>query len=382
VHSFYRAQIPSGENTTVLQIAELLRDNYGEINILYTHSDKILENNFEKVRNIVRHFSFRANPRLRELIKHTSVIQIHNAFPALTIADLKFIESKSIPVIKVVHNYRKTCIKGTHFRNNKSCFKCTSNYSFASLKYRCYNNSILQSAFMEFYRIVFHKWEKRLLKGKLLKYVAISTSVSRYLSEQAIPIDRIAIIPNYVKVREPIINFSSKVLFVGRNSPEKGMEKLIKFWQSEDSLPDLVIVGDTEDIELQKNVSGKIKLYPILSEEKLEVVARSCLFAIFPTQWEEPFGKTLIEAIYRNQIIITTPNGLPAEILNDSPLSHFLNNEWDNIHDLLSVPDKKSYERYITFLKVSMGDRFQLPLISKQWKEVIDSFEQRKIIPS
>jgi glycosyltransferase involved in cell wall biosynthesis len=235
---------------------------------------------------------------------------------------------------------------------------------------------------MEFYRIVFHKWEKRLLKGKLLKYVAISTSVSRYLSEQAIPIDRIAIIPNYVKVREPIINFSSKVLFVGRNSPEKGMEKLIKFWQSEDSLPDLVIVGDTEDIELQKNVSGKIKLYPILSEEKLEVVARSCLFAIFPTQWEEPFGKTLIEAIYRNQIIITTPNGLPAEILNDSPLSHFLNNEWDNIHDLLSVPDKKSYERYITFLKVSMGDRFQLPLISKQWKEVIDSFEQRKIIPS
>ncbi len=377
IHSFYRRDIPSGENSTVIEIGKTLEGLGFELQYLYFESDSVLSSKKGLIREIFTHqFSLRSNSRFRSKLSDVDLLVIHNFFPVLSISDLNYLKKLDVPILHVIHNYRKSCIKGTHFRENKNCNLCTKRFSFKSIQHACYNKSWLYSLFMEFYKYQVKSLQERKIRNNSFKFAALAGHLKEYLRSQGIESQAIFTIPNYVEKKKAVAYERMDSLYCGRWSSEKGVVGLVETWTTSGIESKLHIVSDTKGKDIPSWVlsNQNIVFHGALYGEELEKVANSCTFAILPTQWAEPFGKTFIEALRREQIVISTRNGIAGELLKDSPLNHFLDLDLSNITDLLVMPKAAEAQEYRAYVNSILEGNFERSTIEASWKNLILSF--------
>jgi glycosyltransferase involved in cell wall biosynthesis len=342
-------------------------------------SDQIFENKLEQLKELVTHqFSRRSD--LDTFLQSVDVLQIHNSFPLLSVADWLLIEESEKLVVRVIHNYRRTCLTGTHFRKSESCFKCHSSSSISGVIHGCYNGSSTMSLLVWQYQKMLIAIEKRLEHSGKIRYIAISKNVKEYLLSTGIEEKNITTIPNYVSPRQKNHLDGTSVLYCGRLSGEKGIFKLLDHWMSDPSLPELHVIGSIPNsISVDKWVlDPRIKFYGQLENSEVESVASRCSFAIFPTVWEEPFGKTLVESITRNQIPLVTKKGVAEELLSASPLEHFLQSDFSNLGQLVNQKFWEKSSAYTTFIENVYIQSLSLDVIANQWKSFSMYFGEKK----
>lgn len=157
------------------------------------------------------------------------------------------------------------------------------------------------------------------------------------------------------------------LLYIGRISPEKGIDTLIRAIAT---LPDLQIrlkiVGtgsDKYEDELKTlaralHVDTRIEWPGFVSDVFLEIREANC--CIFPSRWKEPFGLTIIEAMSQKRLVITTNNGAQPEIITDGE------------DGILVNPD---HERQLALAIRSMAER---PMLRKNMSEkAFNTFNSR-----
>ena len=109
-------------------------------------------------------------------------------------------------------------------------------------------------------------------------------------------------------------------LFVGRLEPLKGLGDLLAAWERVGE-PDLVIAGDGSESErIRRRIAGNPRIHllghvPQPDLAALYFHARGC---IAPSQFEEPFGLTAIEALAHRTPVIAHGVGGLREIVNES----------------------------------------------------------------
>ena len=374
VHSNYRSSNPSGENTTVLEISNILNILGHQVIILGGNTDELVASKVLQLEELLSHHLSKKSD-LANTISTLDSIQIHNPFPHLSVADWELIEKSNKPVVRVVHNYRKTCISGTHFRNDKICFKCDADHWITGLVLKCYNDSATRSLLISQYRNSINKIEKYMEQNGFLHYVAISENIKNYLLKQGIHRNSITTIHNYVHPRPKNVLQGKNVLYSGRISGEKGIFAILDYWITDPTLPNLHIAGALPgSSSLAKWMSDpRIKFHGYLEEFELEKVAAQCSFAIFPCLWEEPFGKTLVEAITRNQVVLSTRQGIAKELLTSSPLDHFILNDWSNLSELLNQNFTEVRDEYIRFTEDTCLNFFSKNRISQEWFKLYET---------
>ncbi len=303
IHSFYRSEIPSGENLTVVDIAKILNDLGHEVTIWRFDSDSVFSSRTAQLRQMLKIFGWTKKEHdFEQWVEHQDVIQIHNYFPGMSFSNLRSIEKHKLRVNRVIHNYRKTCIQGNHYRKNKLCQKCDQLKRFSGVIRRCYNKKFILSLFVVIYTKKLEKFEK----ATNTHYIAISSTMSSYLNRIGVSEKRIAIIPNSVPELPPILESASECVFFGRIESEKGVFLLVEAWKIDSTLPTLHVVGNgTKLVELQKQSKElkNVKIHGAKYGEQLELILQHCKVAIFPGLWEEPFGRTLVESLARGQAV-------------------------------------------------------------------------------
>jgi len=112
------------------------------------------------------------------------------------------------------------------------------------------------------------------------------------------------------------------IVFAGRLSKEKGIDKVIKALDYMDEIPvKLIVVGNTlvsgeigDDFsrklsELAKTNDGKIVFTGFVNQEEVREYYCGADFAVLPSMWDEPAGLTMIEAMACNTMVISTKSG-------------------------------------------------------------------------
>lgn len=117
------------------------------------------------------------------------------------------------------------------------------------------------------------------------------------------------------------------LLAAGRLSPEKGLDTAVaalgELARRGVSGVRLVIVGSGERgyaAELQAAAAriapgASIDFHPPVPKEAMPHLYREFEVFLFPSRWEEPFGRTLVEAMASGMVVIGTATGGAAEIL-------------------------------------------------------------------
>ena len=111
--------------------------------------------------------------------------------------------------------------------------------------------------------------------------------------------------------------------FLGRTSPEKGLDKAIEIAKLCDMPLKIAAKIDRVDLEYFNTVIKPLLKHPLIEfvgeigyPEKIDFLGNAAAL-LFPIQWPEPFGIVMIEAMACGTPVIAYPRGSVPEVIED-----------------------------------------------------------------
>lgn len=247
--------------------------------------------------------------------------------------------ARSVPVVARFSDYSLSCAAYGYFRDGHVCLDCRGSL-LPALRHRCVQGSTAVSA-LRVMAIQVHRslgYLKRLqaciapsrfLADDLLRLGASPARV-HYLPTPMWDVDRLAAFQSHNEQRVPT------VAFVGRVSPEKGLEFLLTAWPSIASATGarLLVIGDDHGHHLQ---DLRRRLPPVAFEgveftgalygDALYERVASAHVVVVPSIWHDNSPNVVIEAMALGKPIVATRlGGIPDQVDASSAL---LVEPWD-----------------------------------------------------
>ena len=249
---------------------------------------------------------------------------IHNVLPGLSPSVYQTAFSLKIPVIHYLHNYRLSCTNGFFLNHGEPCERCLHGNFWPAFQTACWKNSRWISGFMG---LILRKIRQMDLFSKTAAWIAISEAQKQKHVAMGIPAGRIHVIRHFYESREtpPPPAPKGDFLFLGRLSPEKGVDWLLRAWAKVHHLgPKLVIAGTGPEESRLRNLAKELGLRNVVftgfadKARQAELWANSAALVI-PSIWDEPFGMVVLEAWARARPVVAFAKGaLPELIRHDS----------------------------------------------------------------
>lgn len=241
------------------------------------------------------------------LASRPDIVHLHNLYPLLGVGALEE-ASRSCGVVHTWHNYRVSCLAGTHVFNDWSCMDCRVGSWGAGVRRACYRGSVAQSIWME--RAISR--QLALMRRGIPDRVLCVTDFQKALYEsQGVPAERLIVKPNSVD-RGARCDWTRRdgVVYVGRLSPEKGVMGLLDSWEPGDPL--LRIVGDGPLMaSVKERVAGKgnVALLGSVDGMRVREVVRTARAVVFPSLCMEGLPLTVLESLSEGTPVVCFDGG-------------------------------------------------------------------------
>jgi glycosyltransferase involved in cell wall biosynthesis len=321
VNNFYGTSAPSGENTVFVLERAMLEARGHELRCFERHSDDLRRSGVSalvKAALLTPWNPFAAH-QFKALLNEfrPDIVHVHNTFPMISPAI--FSAARGFPRVMTLHNYRIVCPAAIPMRAGKACTLCIDGRSsLPALRHGCYRNSRLATLPLAA-KISLHR-----MRGTWTRdvdaYIALSRFQRDLMIDAGFPGDRISVKPNFTAPNEriaPLLERPERAIFIGRLSPEKGVETLVAAWIAWGAAaPELLIVGDGPSrccLEAQVRHSGlrQIRFVGNISRDEVQRQLALSRLVILPSIWFETFGMAVVEGMAA---------GTPALVSDAGPL--------------------------------------------------------------
>jgi glycosyltransferase involved in cell wall biosynthesis len=318
VHNRYRQA--GGEDVAVRQEISLLKNHGHDVETLQEDNDAIV-NPAEGVLTAIRCvYSIQSCRQIHKAIGNfrPDLVHVHNFFPRLSPAVHYACHERGVPVVQTLHNFRLGCPGATLFRNDKVCEECLGlTVAWPAIKHGCYRNGRLATMAVA-NMLAIHRalgtWRKT-----VNTFIALTEFAREKFISAGIPADRIAVKPNFV-VDDAGAGSGDRgyALFVGRLSPEKGIETLLRAWRMIPAKRRLRIIGDGPMAPMIREAAEQIHGIEWLGarghSEVLQQL-REAAVLILPSACYEGFPMVAAEAFSAGVPIVASKHGSLAEIV-------------------------------------------------------------------
>ena len=130
------------------------------------------------------------------------VVHVYNTVPLVTGAVYDALRHTQALVVSHLHDYRAFCPAAYAFRNDADCDLCTRSLFFGCTVYRCYRDSLLESAGLTTARLIDAARGRR-FGAAPHAYVACSRHVKDEHVARGLPAARVAVVHNGVADPDP-----------------------------------------------------------------------------------------------------------------------------------------------------------------------------------
>jgi len=259
---------------------------------------------------------------LKRLQQHGKydVWQIHNVFPAMSPVVYELALKWNTPIIHYLHNYRFSCVNGFFLNHGQPCQRCLSGNFWPAFQTACWRNSRAESGWMG---IITHRIRQMPLFEKVFRWIAISEAQKREHVRMGIPADRINVIHHFLEPEAPPLPPSPNptAIFVGRLSPEKGVDRLLEAWKliggGERRL--VILGGGPEKAHLERQAKGLagVEFVGFVTKKEQRRYWKESLFSVVPSIWLEPFGMTVLESWAHGRPVVGHAIGALPELIRE-----------------------------------------------------------------
>lgn len=320
IHNLY--QQPGGEDAVFRAEAALLRSRGHEVAEFVESNARL--NGMDPLRAAARAvWSREARAKLRRLLQETrpDVAHFHNTFLMISPAAFSVCKEMGVPVVQTLHNYRLICPGALLMRDGRVCEDCIGKaVPWPGVLHGCWRGSRAQTAvvagMLTVHRLL-RTWTER-----VDVYIALTEFARRKFIEGGLPEEKILVKPNFVDPDPgPGEHDDEYVLFVGRLSPEKGIQRLLEAWRLLNGIP-MKILGDGPLLHQVEDWSSRRGLRTVevmgrrSREEVLHLMKRARIL-VFPSEWYEGFPMTIVEAFACSLPVVAPRLGAMAELIED-----------------------------------------------------------------
>jgi glycosyltransferase involved in cell wall biosynthesis len=255
---------------------------------------------------------------LRQMCRRTQadVVHFHNTFPRVSPAAYYAARAEGAAVVQTLHNFRLICLNALCYRDGRPCEECvTKTVRWPGVVHGCYRDSRTASgvtAVMLSVHAAARTWTEQ-----VDAYVALSEFArSRFISG-GLPPSRIVVKPNFL-IDDPGVGSHDQnyALYVGRLSPEKGIDLLMRAWSVFGERIPLKVVGSGPLEHVVRGATGVEWLGPLPRKHVLALMQRAAIL-VFPSEVYENCPMTLIQAFATGLPVVASGHGSIGEMVND-----------------------------------------------------------------
>lgn len=317
-----RYQFSGGEDAVVRDEAELLRRHGHAVEVLEQDNDAIhgLRGNLIAAASVFYSASSRA--RMKQAIHdfQPEIVHVHNWFPMLSPAIILEADSTAIPVVQTLHNFRLLCANALLYREGAVCMDCVGKpFPMDGILHGCYRGSRAGSAIVTAANVI-----HRLMRiwDRVDLFMAVSSFEREILVRGGLPADRTVVKPNFVSsdALHAESNRENSALYVGRLSPEKGIQTLLSAWNSGRMPLQLKIIGDgplADDVRCCAATNPRVEYLGLQPPDAVLRAMAKARFLVFPSEWFETFGRTVVEAFSQGTPVLATDLGGVSELVEE-----------------------------------------------------------------
>ena len=315
-HNYYLN--PGGEDQVFAAESEVLRAYGDEVRVYTLHNSAIASmSRVGLAASVV--WNQRLFRDLSQLLEKDppDVVHFHNTFPLMSPAGYSAARRLGIPVVQTLHNFRLLCLNGLFLRDGRICEDCLGrSIPWPGVVHACYRTSRQASA-VTAAMLALHRWRGTWATA-IDTYIAMSEFARAKFLAGGLPPERIIVKPNFLKEDPGVGRHSGGyALYVGRLSPEKGIEFLVRAWKRLGPVVPLRVIGNGPLETLAADSPPNIEWLGWQPHDRVLAAMRDASFLIFPTQCFEGFPMVLVEAMATGLPVIATNQGSVPEIVQD-----------------------------------------------------------------
>lgn len=246
------------------------------------------------------------------------LLHAQNIFPLISPSIYYAAHQHNIPVVQSLRNYRLWCLNAYFMRNQQPCELCLHQpVALSGIAYKCYRNSYLQSsavALMQSTHRALGTWQHH-----VDRYIVLTDFFRQKAIQGGLPSHKLALKPNFVAPDPGMTAQKSNfLLYVGRLSPEKGIQQLLTVWREQPNLPPLKLIGDGPLADQVQALAATTAQVEYLGQRPIAQVydwMGQAKALLFPSQWYEGLPRTIIEAFAKGTPVIASRLGAMASLI-------------------------------------------------------------------
>jgi len=319
-----RYKLHGGEDVVVQQEAMLLRDAGFAVDVVEVSNDDIQGLSGKLTTGLTTLYSPSSRKMVQQRLEEhrADLLHVHNFFPKLSPSVYDAAAATKCAVVQTLHNYRLVCPGGTLFREGHICTECLGrSVAWPSVQHNCYRGSKVGSATIAAMSTVHRAlgtWRE-----KVHRYIVLNDFALKVFMENAgLPEGRIRVKPNVVFDSGLGPREGGYALFVGRLSPEKGIDTLLQAAARPEFPFHLQIVGtgplEPAVVAAAKILPQRITYLGAQPRERVVELVGNALVQIVASAWHGAGGPlTVGEAFAAGVPVVTTRLEPMATVVSD-----------------------------------------------------------------
>lgn len=316
VHSFYRPGLPSGENDVVRSQVDLLRSRGFDVELWGPTSpdDMGAADQLRIGLRVARGRGQDPTPVIARV--SPDLIHVHNLFPNLS---TDWIARASAPVVMSLHNYRTVCANGVLLRHGHPCMDCLGGSSWPALQHACYRDSRVATL-----PVLGFQRHLRQAIAQDVDLVAFTSELSREVLSPLLPHRADAVLPNYVAdlgLGATAQQADPYAVVLGRLSPEKGVDTLLRDWPAECRL---VVIGEgPQRPDLERQARGRrVEFRGFVGARERDVLVQGATALILPSITLEADPVVVAQALSAGTPCVVDHRTASARLADESGAVH------------------------------------------------------------
>lgn len=252
------------------------------------------------------------------------VVHLHNIHSYLSPVVGELAHQRGIRVVWTLHDYKLLCPRYDCLLGSKPCEQCFAGSKLGVITHRCMKGSMPASvvAWLEA-----SKWNRRTLEKNTDVFICPSRFMASKMVEGGFAADKVTVLNNFldpVKLKQ-YQALDSKAAredyycFVGRLSPEKGMEDLLEVASR---LPYRLKVAGSGTLEPAMRIkyadNANIEFLGMLDAPDVARLLAGARFSIVPSQWYENNPLSVVESLCAGTPVAGADIGGIPELLDNS----------------------------------------------------------------
>lgn len=265
-------------------------------------------------------YNLKSAHMLKEKIRSykPDVIHVHNFFPLISPAVFYVARDCQVPVVMTLHNYRLICPSSyLHYNGQVHMENVHKVFPVKAVLDKAYRNSFIETA-----SVVLATGIHKMLgtwRNKVDRFITLTQNGADLFLNSSLKLrsEQLVVKPNFAS--DLGLGAESRedyFLFVGRLSPEKGIETLLKASALQNFR--LKIIGDGSLKELVEEHAAHHPNVEYLGYQKQDRVVqelKSARALLFTSEWLETFGMTIVEAFSTGTPVIAAKIGGAAQLV-------------------------------------------------------------------